>query len=83
MYHQLPHLKLTIVGGTMLSNIFGLPDTGSGSNLEKMEYQQSVSERHPNLVLKFAYLKYLDDVYTFNIIRVDGGKEIEGYNLLQ
>ena len=55
----------------------GLDDTGSGSNLVNIEYHQSVSERHPNLVLKCAYLKDLYDVDPFNIRGVYGGKEIE------
>ena len=42
-----------------------------------IEYHKSVPERHPNLVLKFAYLKDLYDVDPFNISGVDGGKEIE------
>ena len=52
--------------------MYGLADTGAGSNLGNIEYHQSVSERHPNLVFKFAYLKDLEDVYSFNIIGVDG-----------
>ena len=55
----------------------GLDNTGSGLNLGNIEYHQSVSERHPNLVLKFEYLKDLDDVDPFNISRVDRGKESE------
>ena len=42
--------------------MYGLADTGSRSNLGNIEYHQSVAERHPNLVLKFLYLKDLDDV---------------------
>ena len=53
----------------------GLADTGSGLNLGNREYHQSVVERHPSLVLKFQYLKDLEDVYPFNIIGVDRGKE--------
>ena len=36
-----------------------------------MDFHQSVAERHTNLVLKFAYLKNLDDVDLFNIIGLD------------
>ena len=39
-----------------------------------MDYHQSVVERHPKLVLKFAYLKVLDDVDQLNISGVEGGK---------
>ena len=42
-----------------------------------MDYHQSVAEQHPNLVLKFVHLKDLEDVYTFNIILVGGGKLFE------
>ena len=34
----------------------------------------TVAERHSNLVLKFAYLKDLDDLYTFSISELYGGK---------
>ena len=54
----------------------GLADTGSGLNLVNIEYHKSVSERNPNLMMKFAYLKDLYDVDTFNIIVVDVVKEI-------
>ena len=46
-------------------------------NQGNLEYHQSAAERHPNLVLKFAYLKDLEDVNPFNISGVDGGKESE------
>ena len=52
-------------------------DTRAGFNSGNLGYHQSVSEHHSNLVLKSAYLKDLDDVYPFNIIQVDGGKESE------
>ena len=64
----------------------GLADTRSGLNLVNIEYHQSVAERHPNLVLKFVYMKDLDDVDPFNISGVGGGglnREREGYILLQ
>ena len=54
--------------------MLGLADTGSRFNLVKIYYHQLVTERHPNLVLNFAYLKDMDDVDTFNIIGVDGEK---------
>ena len=54
--------------------MFGLDDTGAGFNLENMDYHHLVAERHPNLVLKFVYLKDLENVIPFNIIVVDGGK---------
>ena len=52
----------------------GLDNTGDGLNLGNLEYHQLVAERQHNLVLKFDYLKDLEDVYPFNIIGVDGGK---------
>ena len=54
--------------------MFGLDDTGSGVNMVNLDYHQSVSERYPNLELKFDYLKYLGDVDKFNISGVDGAK---------
>ena len=41
-----------------------------------MDYHQSFSELHPNLV-KFAYLKDMYGVDTSNISGVEGGKEIK------
>ena len=58
----------------------GLADTGSGLNLGNLEYHQSVAERHPNLVLKFDYLKDMEDTDTFNISGLYGGKENEQVN---
>ena len=54
--------------------MFGLYDTSAGLDLGSMYYHQSVSERQPNLIFIFAYLKDLDYVYLFNISGVDGGK---------
>ena len=51
-----------------------LDDTLAGLNLRNLEYHQSVVEHHPNLVLKFAYLKDLDDVDPFKISGLYGGK---------
>ena len=77
MSQQLPHLNLPIGEGQKLSYTYGLADIGSGSNLGNLEYHQSVAERHPNLVLDFAYLKDLEDVYPFNTSGVNRGKESE------
>ena len=44
-----------------------LDDTVEELNFGNLEYHQSVAERHPNLVLKFAYLKDLEEVNPFNI----------------
>ena len=52
----------------------GLADTGAGLNLVNIEYHQSFVERHPNLVLKFSYLKDMEDVDPLNISGVYGGK---------
>ena len=70
-------MKFTIIEGPTLSNMFGLSDTEAGLNWENMYYHQSVAERHPNLVLTFAYLKDLDDVDSLNISGLDGGKKGE------
>ena len=45
----------------------GLANIGAGLNLGNLEYHQSVSDFYPNLVLKFAYLKDLDELDPFNI----------------
>ena len=55
----------------------GLANTGAGLNLVNLEYHESVAEHYPNLVLKFSCLKDMEDVDTFNISGVDGGKEIK------
>ena len=75
MSQKFPHLNFPIVEGPKSFYISGLADTGSGLNLGNLECHQSVAERHPSLVLKFAYLKDLEDVYPLNIIVVDRGKE--------
>ena len=74
MPQQFPHLNLPIGEGPKPSYMSGLADTGSGLNLENHGYNQSVAERHPNLVLKFAHLKDPEDVDLFNISVVEGGK---------
>ena len=40
-----------------------------------MEYHKFVVESHTNLVVKFSFLKDLDDVDLFNTSRVGGRKE--------
>ena len=55
--------------------MFGLDDKRAVLNLKNMDYHQSVTEIHPNMVLRFAYLKDPDDVYPFNISGLDIGKE--------
>ena len=57
-----------------MSNVFGFTNIGVGLDLVNLDYHQAVAERHPNLVLKFAYLKDLDDVDPFNISGVYRGK---------
>ena len=44
-------------------------------DLVNLDFHQSVEECHPNLVLKFSYLDYLDDVDPINIRGVDEVKE--------
>ena len=75
MPQQLPHLNYPIGEGPKSPYMSVLADTCSGLNLGKIEYHQSAEERHPNLVLKFAYSKDTDDVDPFNISGVDGRKE--------
>ena len=55
--------------------MYGLANTRAGLNLVNIEYHQSVTELHPNLVLKFAYLKDMNGVDILNISVVDGGKK--------
>ena len=71
---QLPLLNFPIEEGPKSSHMYGLDNTGAGYNLVNLEYHQSVAERHPNLVLKFVYLKDMEDVDPFNISGVYGGK---------
>ena len=76
-FQQLPHVNFPIGEVLKLSYMSVLSDIGAWLNLVNLDYHQSVSERHPNLVLKFAYLKDLEDVGPLNISGVEGGKEIE------
>ena len=41
-----------------------------------MDYHQSVSECHPNLVINFSCLKNIDNVDSFNISGINGGGEV-------
>ena len=59
----------------------GLADIGAGLILENLEYHQPVAERHPNLVLKFASLKDLEDVDPLNTSGAEGGKGSEEENV--
>ena len=54
-----------------------MADTGYELNMENMEDHKLVEERHYNLVVKFSYLRYLDDVDLFNTSGADEGKEGE------
>ena len=74
IYRQLPHLKFPIGERPKLSYMYGWTNKGVGLNLVNIQYQQSVIERHPNLVLKFSHFKDLDDMDPFNISGVDEGK---------
>ena len=78
---KMAHLKLPVGEGPKPSYMYGLANKGAGLNLVNLEYQQSVAERHPNLVLKFSYLKDLEDVDPFNISGLDGGKESEQWKV--
>ena len=77
MSQQLPHLNFPIGEGQKSSYMSGLANKGAGLNLVNLEYHQSVAECQPNLVLKFEYLKDLEDVEPFNISGLDGGKVSE------
>ena len=70
-------MNLPIANVPKSSYMSGLDDTGAGLNLENIEEHQSVTEHHPDLVLKFSYLKDLEDMDIFNISGLDGGKESE------
>ena len=74
MSQQLPHLKFSRREGSKSSYMFGLSDRGAGLNLGPVYYHHSALERHPNLVLKFEYLKVLDNVGPFNISGLYVGK---------
>ena len=74
MSENFPHLNFPIWEGPKSSYNFDLADTWSGFNLVNMDYHLSVVERHPKLVLKFVYLKDMDDMDPFYISGVDGGK---------
>ena len=56
------------------SNMYGLSDIGSRSNLTNMEKHQSVLKCDLNLVLKFTYLTDLVNMVMFNISGLDGVK---------
>ena len=55
--------------------MFGLLDTEDGLNLVNMEYHQSFEEHQHNLVLKFSYVKDMENVDPLTISGVDGGRE--------
>ena len=76
MSQQLPYLNFPIGEGSKSSYIYGLGNTGARLNLGNLEYHQLVAKRHPNLVLKFAYLKDIGGVDPFNISVVDGEKKV-------
>ena len=71
---KFPHLNFPILEVPKSSYMSVLDDPGSRLNLGNIEYHRSVAYHHPNLVLKFEYLKNLDDVDPLNISGVDGGK---------
>ena len=74
MSQKFPNMNFTIGEGSIYTNISGLVNTGDGLSLVNLDYHQSVSEHHLNLVSKLAYFKDLDDVDSFNISRISGGK---------
>ena len=81
MLQQSQHVNVQIVEGPITTDMFGLVDTVTGLNLVNLYYHRLVAERHPNLAMKFVYLKYLGGVDPLNIRRVDGGKESEQVNV--
>ena len=68
------YLNFPIGEGPKSSWTFTLDDTGARLNDLNIDYHQSVSEHHPNLVLKFPYTKDLYDVDPFNISELDEKK---------
>ena len=74
MYQQFPHLNFPIGEGKKPSYMSGLYDTGAELNYGNIDYHHSVAESHPNLMLKFAHLKDMEDVDPLNISGVDRGK---------
>ena len=74
MSQKSPHLNFPIGEGKKSSYMSSLANTEAGLNLGNIYYHQSFWERHPNLVLKFSYLKDLDVMDPLNISLVDGGK---------
>ena len=71
MSQQFPYMKFPVGEVPKLSYKSGLTNTGAGLNLGNLDYHQSVAESHPDLVLNFAHLKYLEDVCPLNISGVD------------
>ena len=67
MSQRFLHLKYLIGEGPGLLNMSGLIDTLAGLNLGNIENHQAVADFHPNLVLKFEYLKDLHNVDPLNI----------------
>ena len=65
---NLPHLNFIIGDVYGLYNMFFLDNIGAGLNLVNLEYHQSVVERHPTLVVNFAYLKDADNIDLFRIV---------------
>ena len=74
MFQHLPHLNFLIGEGPKSSYISVLDNIGDGFKLVSLEYHQSVAELHPDLVLKFVYLKDMEDLDLFNISGLYGGK---------
>ena len=72
---QLPHLNFPIVEGQKSSYMFVLVNTGTGLNLGNLNYHRLVAERQPNLVLKLAYFKDLENVDPFNTNGFGGVKK--------
>ena len=61
MSQQLPHMNFPKGEVPKSSYMSGLANTVAWLNLGNLDYHQSVAEHHPNLVLKFAYMKDLYD----------------------
>ena len=71
MFQKFMHMNFPIEKLPRYSNIFGLADTADALNLGYLDYNQSVAERHPNLVLNFSYLKNMDNMDQLNVSGVD------------
>jgi len=70
MSHVLPHIRWPIgLPGTdnPPGTILALLDTGTGLNVGRLEYHESIFKRHPDLMAQFSYLKDFEGVAPFGL----------------